>query len=161
MKINEILTIERENINNCHLIKDGLFWRAYEKSAMFFSNHIKDYCLTKKRYKIVGSDVVFLGFPDSTLNEVLKIAEEKGFSVDKQEKIILIDAFEENDGFEKWKDEISIYQNIKKPQLLNEPATDYNSDLLGKIRKFPVAERTPMDCQQFIVELQNIINGTI
>jgi hypothetical protein len=33
MKMQEVVTIEKDNTNNCYLIKEGLFWRAYEKSA--------------------------------------------------------------------------------------------------------------------------------
>jgi len=34
MKIQEINKLEEDNTNNCFLIKEGLFWRAYEKSAL-------------------------------------------------------------------------------------------------------------------------------
>jgi hypothetical protein len=167
MKIQEILNLEHENSNTCNLIKDGIFWRAYEQSAMLFVSHIRKYTTTKKHFKIVKGYVVYLGFPDSSLPKVLEIAGEKGFSINKNEKQISIGGFDEMDGFEKWKDEIPVYAIENKPQNLNEPEVGYgaiveaNNDLQNRIMRFPIAERTPMDCQKFIIELQNIINGTI
>jgi hypothetical protein len=33
MKISEIIKLEKDNTSKCYLTKDGMFWRAYEKSA--------------------------------------------------------------------------------------------------------------------------------
>lgn len=162
MKMQEIIKLEEDNTNNCYLIKEGLFWRAYEKSAYWFVNNLKLYTITKKHFKGLNSDVAYLGFPDSTLNGLLIIAETKGYTVNKQEKQVTIEGFEISDGFEQWKDEIP-YQTLDNQNisLVNEPAENYDSGLIAKIRKFPVAKRTPIECQQFIIELQNTINGTI
>lgn len=167
MKIQEILNLEHDNVSTCNLIKDGIFWRAYEKSAMLFVSHIRKYSTTKRYFKIVKGYVVYLGFPDSSKPEVLEIAVEKGFSINKNENQISIGGIDEMDGFEKWKDEIPVYASEKKPQNLNEPVVGYstkvenNTDLQNRIMRFPIAERTPMDCQKFIIELQNIVNGTV
>lgn len=162
MKIQDVLILERENTNKCYLIKDGIFWRAFEKSAFWFVNNLKPYTITKKHFKVINANVAYLGFPDSTLNGLLIIAETKGYIVNRHEKQVTIEGFEISDGFEQWKDEIPYQtpdnQNIS---LVNEPAENYDSGLIAKIRKFPVAERTPIECQQFIIELQNTINGTV
>ena len=75
MKIKDILQQEQANTNSIFLHKEGIFWRAYEKSAYLFSLYIKAYQITKKYYKNVGSEVVYLGFPDSSLNNILKITD--------------------------------------------------------------------------------------
>jgi len=61
MKINEIITFEAENTSSIILHKEGLFWRAYEKSAFLFIRHIKEYQITKKYYKNVKAEIVYLG----------------------------------------------------------------------------------------------------
>jgi hypothetical protein len=38
MKVFDIYKLENSNANKCYLIKDGIFWRAWEKSAMLFSS---------------------------------------------------------------------------------------------------------------------------
>lgn len=42
MKIKDILQIEQENTDNISLLKEGIFWRAYEKSAYLFTLYIKE-----------------------------------------------------------------------------------------------------------------------
>jgi hypothetical protein len=162
MKISEIFDIEKENLSSCFLIKDGIFWRAFEKSAYWFVTNLKPYSITKKHFKGQNSDVVYLGFPNGILTELLSMAEDKGFKVDKLEKLITINGIEMSECFDQWKEALP-YQmpDDNKKNMVNEPEEKYDSGLVARIRKFPVAERTPIECQQFIIELQNSINGTI
>jgi len=71
MGIKDILTYEENNESSIYLHKEGLFWRAYEVSAYLFIRNIKDYQIKKKHYKNVGKDIVFLGFPNSVLDDIL------------------------------------------------------------------------------------------
>jgi hypothetical protein len=162
MKMQEVVTIEKDNTNNCYLIKEGLFWRAYEKSAFWFTNNLKPYTITKKHFKGLNSDVVYLGFPNTAISELLSLAKSKGYTVDSQEKLITIRGIESLDGFEQWKAVIPYQMTGDNSKgTLSEPEEKYDSGLVARIRKFPVAERTPIECQQFVTELQNTINGTI
>jgi len=181
MKIQDVLKMEEYNTNNCYLTKDGMFWRAYEKSAFWFVKNLKPYLLTKKHFKGINADVVFLGFPDTVLHEILALVEANGYLVNKQEKMVTIGGIEIMEGFENWKNEIP-YQTPEKPKplLAGEPAGKYETVqgfeaqqsllrssegiaalALARIKSFPIAERTPLECQQFIIELQNTINGTV
>ena len=65
MSISEILKKEATNIGDIILFKDGIFWRAYERSAYLFTTHVKPYQLTKRYFKNVGCEVVFR-FPNTT-----------------------------------------------------------------------------------------------
>ena len=162
MKISEIFDIEKENLSSCFLIKDGIFWRAFEKSAYWCVTNIKPYSITKKHFKGQNSDLVYLGFPNGILTELLSMAEDKGFKVNKLEKLITINGIEISDGFVQWKEAIP-YQmpDDNNKSMVSEPVVNYDSVLATRIRKFPIAERTPIECQQFIIELQNSINGKI
>lgn len=106
MKIQEIINLEEDNHNRCNLIKDGIFWRAFEQSAFWFVNNLKPYSITKKHFKGLHADVAYLGFPDSVLHEIIAVAEAKGCMVNKQEKMVSIEGCELADGFENWKTKI-------------------------------------------------------
>jgi hypothetical protein len=161
MKVSDIFELEKVNINGCYLINEGLFWRVYEKSAFLFVKRIKQYSLIKRHYKVIDNELVYLGFPDKSLEEVLRTSNESGFTVTRKEGLIEITGFEDINGFAEWKNELDLFSNENKALPANETTKEFASPVIDAIRKFPVAERTPIECQQFIVELQNTINGTI
>ncbi len=70
MKLKEIVGIEAISIGKTYLYKEGLFWRAYEVSAYLFVSYIKAYQATKKYYKVVEDDVIYIGFPHSQIKRV-------------------------------------------------------------------------------------------
>ncbi len=99
MKIKAILQIEQKNTNSIFLHKEGLFWRAYERSAYLFTLHIKVYQITKKFYKNVNSEVVYLGFHSNSLEQILETIKIQGFTIsetlnNKNERQIIIDNFQ-------------------------------------------------------------------
>ena len=71
MTIKEIIQIENGNGNTIILLREGIFWRAYEKSAYAFSMQIHPYKPTRKWVIAVKQDVVSLGFPVSAAENVL------------------------------------------------------------------------------------------
>ena len=50
MKIEDILRIEHNNVSNIQLFNDGIFFRAYERSAMLFNECVTRYKVFKKFY---------------------------------------------------------------------------------------------------------------
>ncbi len=80
MVISDILELEKEN-TNIILHKEGLFIRVYERSAYLFVKHIKTYNLTKKFYKNVKQEVVYLGFPQSSFSKIEAICKEQNLTV--------------------------------------------------------------------------------
>jgi len=76
MGISNILELEQVN-TQILLHKEGLFLRAYEHSAYLFVKYIKAYNLTKKFYKNVKQEVVYLGFPQSSFSKIEAICKEK------------------------------------------------------------------------------------
>ncbi len=67
--------MEKNNTNSIILHKEGIFWSDYEKSAYLFIIHIKEFKTTKKRFNNINSDVVYLGFPANSLDNLLQIDE--------------------------------------------------------------------------------------
>lgn len=64
MKVSEILQMEQTYTESIILHKEGLFWRAYERSAYLLLKHYRQFQLTKKRVKYLEKEIVYCGFPD-------------------------------------------------------------------------------------------------
>ncbi len=151
MKIKEILQIEQKNTNFIFLHKEGLFWRAYERSAYFFTLYIKEYQIIKKFYKNVNSEVVYLGFHSNSLEQILQSVNKK--NVQKSEKQIIVDNFQlDINKFIFWKSEIKLWQSSNTL-----PKLSARTEIITKIRNYPIVSKTPIECQQFIIELQKEI----
>ena len=136
MKIADI--IKTEDNTNIYLHNEGLFWRAYEYSAYAFVKNIKQYNAKKKFIKIVDSDIVFIGFPDSTLNNILALCKQNGFAVNKNGKIITIELKTKKEGYVKWKNEVEIIVSNKTKKdktTLSERIANF---------PFPLATKTPI-----------------
>lgn len=160
MQIREILNQENENTGKIILRKEGIFWRAYEHSAYFFVKHIKSYNLTKSFFKNINANMVYLGFPDSLLLSVLEQVEQK-INMENETKFIEFGnySFLENE-YETWKNSIQLKERevTKKTKCEN---SEIETILRIKIKNFNVTAKTPMECQQFVIELQNLIYGLI
>ena len=101
MKVKDIYNLELNNNSNIYLIKDGNFYRAYERSALLFVENITTYHLTKHAYKNINFEMVYLGFPQSSLPKLLK---EKNLELrgDTSEFLVL-GPFTMKGDFEYWK----------------------------------------------------------
>jgi hypothetical protein len=51
------------------LFKEGLFYKCYNEDAMVFSKRVKNYKVNSKFVKIVGAEVLSLGFPASEVSK--------------------------------------------------------------------------------------------
>ena len=83
MKIEEIAKIEDASEDAIILIKEALFWRAYERSAKRFVYLITKYQLIRKEFKALGRSMVYLGFPETRLKHVIARAKIKGWPVEE------------------------------------------------------------------------------
>lgn len=81
MTIDQIIDIERENSGVIHLFRNGLFFRAFERSALGFLD-IESYQIIKKHSVKLDLDYIYVGFPSAIMDRVLdgrqytKIAED-------------------------------------------------------------------------------------
>jgi len=98
-----------------NLVRDRLFWQAWNKSAFLFVAHIKKYQVHKRFVQKVSQDVAWLGFPSSALPAIQKLATDKGFSFEqKSADHIIIGNVPQTSGYEEWWAGI-----VKKQVLLN------------------------------------------
>ena len=67
MTFREIISREEQNIDSIWLYREGMFMKAYERSAFFVYTLIHEFKLSRRYIKTVNMDVISLGFPQQTL----------------------------------------------------------------------------------------------
>lgn len=63
----EILSKEIGNTSIVYFYREGVFYKAYERSAYLFVHHIKPFQVKKRFVKSVKKEVVTIGFPTHSL----------------------------------------------------------------------------------------------
>lgn len=71
MTLQEIIAAESRNTDKIYLHLEGIFWKAYERSAFAFIHRISRYKASKRFIKYLDTKVVSLGFPDASRPKVL------------------------------------------------------------------------------------------
>lgn len=71
MTLQEIIAAENRNTDRIYLHLEGIFWKAYERSAFAFIHRISRYKASKRFVKYLDAKVVSLGFPDASRPKVL------------------------------------------------------------------------------------------
>lgn len=116
MKIEEIYTIESTNNSAIHLVRDRLFWQAWEKSAFIFVKLFRTYKVHSKFVQKICSEMVWLGFPKNNLEQFQSEATKKGLRWSAlNENHIVIAGCPKYEGFELWKKDL--LANAKQKSL--------------------------------------------
>lgn len=170
MTVKEIIQIENGNHNTIILLREGIFWRAYEKSAYAFSMQIHPYKPTRKWVIAVKQDVVSLGFPVSAAGNVLD-----GCKVLMQQegRLVLAASPIAAGDFEAWKQSVpmALPDNGRQPKNVPHPyvsaaetpqasvtavppAGQGCENLADSIRRFNIESKTPVECMLFLMELK-------
>ena len=132
MKTENILLLEDNAEGIINLVRDSLFWQAWNRSAFLFTMHLKkDYQVQKRFIKKVSQEVAWIGFPSSTLDTIRQIAEKKGFKWEqKSADHIIISNVTQSTGYEEWWSRI-----VKKKPKPSEPnfatTNDKNANILA------------------------------
>ena len=143
------------------VVKEALFCKVHEQSAWCFAHAVRPYKSVKKFVKKLGSEVVSLGFPKSQLDSIQAWALEKRWKVTDETGWMEIRIDEDPDlPFDEWKQSVSLYAD-EKPMVsdwrADYPLREAISSIEDAIRSYNVADHTPMQCMQFIIDLQNKI----
>ena len=168
MKLANVISEEAKNTCCIIMHREGLFWRAYERSAFLFTLHLKKYNATKKYFKTISSEVVFIGFPHQALQQNIEKAD--GKAVEQNESRICISGFAfDKEAFMIWKNDVDLSEkstskitqgasNDIHPIEITHPG---QNSVIDRIKNFPVIRKTPLECQQFIIEIQHQLNGSL
>lgn len=161
MGVKEKIVQELTNENSIYLLKEGIFWRAYNQSAMRFVNNLKPLKIIRKYIKKVKQDIFYCGFPESSLNDILKKAVEKGFQITETgDKKIVISGVSAEEDYKNWMrnqkplSPLGIGESVKKEN-------DFDN-IIQQIQQYPLENATPLETMMFVQKLkQSIKDGII
>ena len=153
----EILTTEDQNQSRIYLYSEGMFLKAYQKSAYMFLRDNGPMKPTKKFVQAVGKEVVSIGFPSVGL---LKYCE-PGEIVKTGERSLYVDCAPiDEDGYLEWFRSVDVKIKETKREAVQKAVryeTAPEEKTIKKLREFRLENSTPMDCMLFIRELQREI----
>ena len=124
MTSRDFIRNEADNVDRIILYREGLFWKAYERSAYAVCTQIRPFKPTKKRLKSLdGGEIVSIGFPSASEKGVLDGLER--LETEPQRLVVAarrpIDAKE----FEAWKSAVAAF--IPKPKAATVKSDDYDA----------------------------------
>jgi hypothetical protein len=158
MILNEKL--KREKGNPVFLYKEGVFWVAYEQSAYYFWKQ-KGYKATKKLVKLIKDEVVSIGFPPNALSAFMETAHDlESYEMHDNSYVLHLKEPVDAAAFQEWRSQLPLQESpavtkVPKPEI---PAPSTSAELiLAKLRDFPLADKTPVECMIFLSELKRWI----
>jgi hypothetical protein len=160
MGIQEAVAKSAESLT-IYIVKEALFCNVYEQSAWRFIELIKPYKPIKKRVKKLNMDVVSIGFPKSQLYAISEIARQNGFTLAQEESgsLTIKIPVEPYINFDEWKQSIPL--NLMEKPCLTDQSISGNQfewfSIVKEVELYTVADHTPMQSMQFLIDLQNKI----
>lgn len=162
MNLKNKLEAERQDEPLILLYMEGLFWKAYEQSAMRFAKEVKAYKLQKRFIKTVNGEVVSMGFPNSSLQEVLKGWEFVRMN-DKQLSFHTKTAFTAAE-FEEWKSALPLESEAVSEALgtvstgkTGNCFSETERQVLSQLLAFRVEAASPLQCMMLVSDLQALL----
>ncbi len=157
MTYKEYIQSEADNVNRVCLYQEGLFWKAYERSAYILCTQVHPFKPTKKASKSLGGgEIVSVGFPVNREEHYVGALER----ITSEEKHLVLQAVEEIDvaAFEQWKADVPTpAESATRRKGKSEEADACSDALQTRIREFNLAESTPMECMLFVSELKKMV----
>lgn len=173
--INDKLKIEERNERTVRLWPEGMYFKAYERSAYLFVNKLKDYHPCRSYVILAERDVVSIKFPQTVL-ETLGVNHQKA---DDGSVVIKFDMVIDEQQFLLWREALPLSEAKKKsPKKAVAPVVDVKpvvetapvekpvapmgadtpeSVVVRRISEFNLAMATPMQCMLMLSELQTLL----
>lgn len=158
--LQEILKTESDNTDKIHFYREGVFYKAYEKSAYLFVTHVKPFMVKKLFVKSVNQEVVSIGFPTNSLRNYF--AADKIREKDNEAEVPL-DVTVNLSDFESWRERVVITPSKEPSARINSKtsipvdASENERIIAIKIKTFPIEIKTPLECMVFLSELKKIL----
>jgi len=142
--------LAQEDGQQVRLYKQGLFWTAYEESALLLCSQ-RPLKVQRRWYKSVGREVLSVGFPDSSLAH-FEQAWGPAAQLSEHHRCW-------QPGTTRGADLVALrrqYTPVAAVGAAEKPVTAAQP-LLERLRGFQLAERTPMDAMRLVQELQELL----
>lgn len=178
MTVKEIIHLESGNQATIILLREGIFWKAYEKSAFAFFHQVHPYKPIRKWVQTVKGDLISLGFPMASTDSVLK---DREILLQQEDRLVLSALPIVQEEFENWKQSVSMTlpdtgqkklspvsetvvtsQEDLRPAAAVVPVSQgsfstFYEQLVESIRFFNLESKTPVECMLFLMELKRKI----
>lgn len=165
-QIKDILQEEQRNDGSfIRLYAEGIFYKAYERSAWTACRVLHPFMVKKRAVRKVGQKVVSIGFPKTSLpkwaggRRIETLGEDSVLIHLSEEECV---PFDEKD-FEKWKSGVTLPVDEEKLELPSAEsiATSVEVSICQSIRCFPIENKSPMECMLFVSELKNRLQSQL
>ncbi len=152
------------------LVREGLFWRAYEQGAFALCKYVHPFKVTSRFYKGLGQWLCYVGFPDTALQKWTSKRTVTKQS-DKLLRLQLTEA-EQKDviaSFSEWKEQQVGATRANEPQhntyasaghSVSQPMRrqlSVEQEVMLRLRTFPLERSSPLDCMNFVAELKSLL----
>lgn len=150
------------------LYGDGSFYRAYEWSAWLCCRYVRQNKVTRRFVKLLGADVVYIGFPRTSLQKYVlegsEVEECADGSVVLRLPTTLFPPESECEtlptDFEAWRGHLPPPDAKTERKKENENETQQTVQpvspigIMQQLLAFPIESRTPIDCMLFLAEIK-------
>lgn len=165
MKIIDKLKLSTLNSGSILLYEEGLFYRMYGESAYLFTKHIKPFKVTESRLKAMDHPFYMVGFPVKSLSNLLTnytiVTCPEGYLRIDSTSFVFVE-----EEYKQW--ELNSHHTAcigkEKENSMNISLHPEDSDLMSVIKdlySFRINAVTPLDCANFLSDLQKRLNGKI
>jgi hypothetical protein len=154
VKLKAIEDLEGSNRGGLHIVKEGMFCRAYNRSTYLFVLHLQAVKIIKKYYKVVQREMILVGVPDGRFFELMAPLP-AGIEKEEVEKNrFLLRGFE-------WEEEIyktwfaaqalfvpqeKIKNAVKETSVLENELKTYKG-IIEQLKAFPLLHSNPLEAQ--------------
>lgn len=164
MDLKQKLALETAGSTHIYLYREGLFWKAYERSAIKFIQTITVYQVNTRFCKVVNMEVISLGFPDAVLPKIL---ENREYEQPDEKRLVIRSVLLGDEEFATEKDRyISKMMQALKNGALQEAVPvrktpDAGAQVLEQLRLYDIAGVTPIECMIFLSSLKKQLENNI
>lgn len=174
MNTTEMLTAEKnrstkETQQTIHLYAEGTFYHAYEWSAWLCCQFINSFKTTRRENKKAKTDIVSIGFPISSLEkytpaEARTEQAEEGHLIWHLPDTLIKDPTNLNEQYTRWRSAIPMTEaktksNAPLPVLADHPVSI--TGIMKQVLAFRVESHSPMECMQFLLDIQTQLVGSL
>lgn len=161
MNSRQLAQSETGNLDRIILHHEGIFWKAYERSAFAFCTQVRQLKTSKHCLKVLGGEaLVSVGFPctsESSFLSGLKVLSRSSDTLVVESRAMILE-----EDFIKWKlsqpfSASSQAGPVAEAEPKSEAVSESEDGLAERIRAFDLSNSTPMDCMMFLSALKKTL----
>ena len=152
--------------NEIHLYREGSFLRAYQWSAWLSCRLLHDFKVNKRKFKDVGTEVAYIGFPEKSLEKWLPEGVEQKALGEKHLQLTLpmmmlgddVESLEKEYG--EWLSLLPLTESKERQHRDDSAAAPSGGSvttltgIMQQILAWPVESKSPMESMTFLADVK-------